>query len=294
MKARYVYIHREEGDYPIRLMCRWAKVSCSGCYAWRGRGMSGTRKRREELAILVKHFFNESRRTCGYRRVHRILERNGVETSPETVRQLMRQEGLVACHPRPKVRTAVPARDLAERPDLIRRDFTADAPARKWAGGITCIHTWEGFVHLATIMDCCSKKIVGYALAERMRTELIRNALEMAVRNCSPIKGVTIFHSDRGSQYTSADCASTMNKHGVPASAGRTGICYDNAAAESFNATCKKELVNRKIYPARRKAIKDVTSWIELCCNQTRLHSTIGCRTPNEVHQTQKQNKTAA
>ena len=256
--------------------------------------MSETQKRREELAILVKHFFNESKQTYGYRRIHKILERNGVKTSPETVRQLMRQEGLVACQPRPKVRTTLPAVDLAERPDRIKRDFTADAPARKWVGDITYIHTWEGFVYLATIMDCYSKKIVGYAVAEHMRTELIRNALEMAVRNCSPVKGVTIFHSDRGSQYTSADYASTMKRYGILASLGRTGICYDNAAAESFNATCKKELVNRKIYPTRRKAIKDVTSWIELCYNQTRLHSTIGYRTPNEVHQEWNQTKAAA
>ena len=119
-------------------------------------------------------------------------------------------------------------------------------------------------------------------------------SLEMAVRNCQPIKGVTIFHSDRGSQYTSADYTATMNKYGFLASVGRTGVCYDNAAAESFNATCKKELVNRKIYHTRRKAIKEVTSWIELCYNQTRLHPSLGYRTPNEVHQEWRKTKTAA
>ena len=127
-----------------------------------------------------------------------------------------------------------------------------------------------------------------------MRTELVQNALEMAVRNCRTVKGVTIFHSDRGSQYTSADYTATMNKYGFLASVGRTGVCYDNAAAESFNATCKKELVNRKIYHTRRKAIKEVTSWIELWYNQTRLHSAIGYRTPNEVHQDWRKTKTAA
>jgi integrase family protein len=131
-------------------------------------------------------------------------------------------------------------------------------------------------------------------MAEHMRTELVQNALEMAVRNCQPIKGVTIFHSDRGSQYTSADYTATMNKYGLLASVGRTGVCYDNAAAESFNTTCKKELVNRKIYHTRRKAIKEVTSWIELCYNQTRLHPSLGYRTPNEVHQEWRKTKTAA
>ena len=109
----------------------------------------------------------------------------------------------------------MPAADLAGRPDLIERNFTADAPARKLVGDITYIHTREGFVYLATVMDCYSKRIVGYAMAEHMRTELVQNALEMAVRNCQPIEGVTIFHSDRGSQYTSADYTAFMNKYGI-------------------------------------------------------------------------------
>ena len=152
--------------------------------------------------------------------------------------------------PAPRPTTTVPAADLAGRPDLIEKE----APRlmhqfRKLVGDITYIHTREGFVYLATVMDCYSKRIVGYAMAEHMRTELVQNALEMAVRNCQPIKGVTIFHSDRGSQYTSADYTATMTKYGFLASVGRTGVCYDNAAAESFNATCKKELVNQQDLP---------------------------------------------
>ena len=130
-------------------MCHCLEVSHSGYYAWRNRGMSETQKHREELAIFVTYFFNDSKQTYGYRRVHKVLERNGVATSPETVRRLMRQEGLVACQPRPKARTTVPAADLAGRPDLIKRDFTADAPARKLVGDITYIHTREGFVYPA-------------------------------------------------------------------------------------------------------------------------------------------------
>ena len=116
----------------------------------------------------------------------------------------------------------------------------------------------------------------------------------MAVRNCSITRGETVFHSDRGSQYTSADYAEVMNTYGIRASVGRTGSCYDNAAAESFNATCKKEVVNRKIYPTRKHAIKDVTAWIELRYNQKRLHSALGYRTPNHVHQQWSQNQKAA
>lgn len=206
----------------------------------------------------------------------------------------MAREHLVACQPRPRPRTTIPAKDAAERPDLVRRDFTAEAPAHTWVGDITYIPTWEGHAYLATVMDCYSRKIVGYAIAAHMRTDLIIQALDMAARTCPPRPGITIFHSDRGSQYTSAEYAHTMTRHGILASVGRTGSCYDNAAAESFNAALKKELTNRKVYPDRKKAIKDVTSWIELCYNQTRLHSTLGYKTPNEVHQEWYNNQTTA
>lgn len=201
------------------------------------------------------------------------------------VRQIMRHENLVACQLRSKARTMVPAADLKERPNRVKRDFKVSAPARKRVGDITYIRTWQGFVYLETVMDCYSKKIIGYALADRMKTSLIQKALAMAARACPPITGVTIFHSDRGVQYTSDDYTATMKTYSTLASVGRTSICYDNAATESFNATCKKELINRKIYPTKRKAITDVTSWIELCSNHSRPHSALDYRTPNEVRQ---------
>ena len=162
-------------------------------------------------------------------------------------------------------------------------------------GDITYIpHLGKDSLYLATVMDCYSKKIIGYAIAGNMRTRLVAEALHMAVRNCPVTRGETVFHSDRGSQYTSADYAEIMNTYGIRASVGRTGSCYDNAAAESFNATCKKEVVNRKIYPTRKHAIKDVTAWIELRYNQKRLHSALGYRTPNHVHQEWSQHQKAA
>ena len=160
-------------------MCHCLEVSHSGYYAWRNRGMSETQKHREELAIFVTYFFNDSKQTYGYRRVHKVLERNGVATSPETVRRLMQPGGPGGgVSPAPRPTTTVPAADLAGRPDLIERNFTADAPARKLVGDITYIHTREGFVYLATVMDCYSKRIVGYAMTEHMRTELVQNALQ--------------------------------------------------------------------------------------------------------------------
>lgn len=275
-------------------MCRWAGVSRSGYYAWRSRGLSEQQKRRDELTVLIRHFFDQSHQTYGYRRIHAILVRNGIEAGPELVRKIMLQEGLVACQPRPRPRTTIPATGIQTRPDLVQRDFTAHAPGHKWVGDITYIPTWDGHAYLATIMDCYSRKIIGYAIASHMRTSLITQALDMATRNCPPEPGHTIFHSDKGSQYTSEEYAHAMTRHGIQPSLGRTGSCYDNAAAESFNAALKKELVNRKIYPTRDKAIKDVTHWIETCYNQTRLHSTLGYKTPNEVHNEWYNNQTAA
>ena len=158
------------------------------------------------------------------------------------------------------------------------------------------LHPHLGRIHLSSNRHGLlpEMKIIGYAITGNMRTRLVAEALHMAVRNCPVTRGETVFHSDCGSQYTSADYAEIMNTYGIRASVGRTGSCYDNAAAESFNATCKKEVVNRKIYPTRKHAIKDVTAWIELRYNQKRLHSALGYRTPNHVHQEWSQHQKAA
>ena len=294
MSAKYRCIHREEGNYPVRSMCRWAKVSKSGYYAWRNRPKSSTAQRREDLTAVIVEFFDESEQTYGYRRIHAELTRSGVKVSPDTVRRIMAVEGLVTCQPRKRARTTVPAPDLCDRPDRLRRDFTATAPGMKWVGDITYVPTWQGFAYLAVVMDCFSKKIVGHAIAGHMRTGLVTQALAMAVRNCPPTRGVTFFHSDRGSQYTSAEYTKFMTDHGILPSVGRTGSCFDNAAAESFNAILKKELTNRKVYPTRNHAIRDVTAWIELRYNHKRLHSAIDYQTPNQVDTEWRQQHKAA
>jgi len=195
----------------------------------------------------------------------------------------MRDLGLQAAGPRAKVRTTVPAQDLDERPDLLRRDFTADKPGKKLCGDITYVRTWTGFVYLATVLDCCTKKVVGYAMADHMHTSLVCRAIDMAVRRCPVEEGVTVFHSDRGSQYTSQRFLDHLKGYGIRPSVGRTGVCWDNAWAESFNATLKNERVHRMVYPTKDKAVKDIASWIELRYNHVRLHSALGYRTPNEV-----------
>lgn len=264
-------------------LCRSLQVSTSGYYAWKKRGVSDRAAARIALADRIRILFDDSDSTYGYRRIHAELVRVGVEVDDDTVRQIMADEGLVACQRRRKApRTTIPA-ECAGLPDLLRRDFTADRPGVKLVGDITYIPTWQGWVYLATVLDCYSKKVVGYALSSRMTADLVCDALEKATMTVSFVPDVTIFHSDRGCQYMSAQFMDTCRDLGVLRSVGRTGVCWDNAWAESFNGSLKNELVNRTVYPTRKHAIVDVTSWIELRYNRIRLHSALGYQTPDEV-----------
>jgi putative transposase len=186
-------------EYPITGMCEWLAVSTSGFYEWRSRPASATAIRREELKILIRHVFEESDDTYGYRRVHAALARLGVRAGLELVRGLMRELELVACQPRPWRPTTTVAGDAAGVPDLVRRDFTATAPGSKLVGDITYIPTKEGWLYLATVIDCYSKACIGYTMADHMRTDLVIAALDMAARNY-PLTEDVIFHSDRGTQ----------------------------------------------------------------------------------------------
>mgnify|MGYP001685643465 CR=1 FL=1 len=278
------------------MMCRCLKVSRSGYYAWLGREPSRTVRRRKELSALIEWVFNSSRGTYGYRRVHAALARRGVETSPDTVRSIMRSQGLEAAQPRRKVRTTVPAADLGSRPDLVRRNFTANRPGVKWVGDITYIRTWEGFVYLATVLDCCTKKAVGYAMADNMRTDLICEAIDMAARRCPYTRGETIFHSDRGCQYTSEQFSQHLGRYEIIASTGRTGVCW--AAAWAEVGGCDPQGTRGSIRwstTARRKAIRDTASQVEPGTHdQRQLRSALGYRTPNEAEEEYRATRRAA
>ena len=266
----------------IEKMCAWLCVSKSGFYEWRIRPMSATAKRREELKIKIKALFDYNDGVYGYRRIHAELVRGGEQVGPELVRELMRQLDLVPCQPRPYKTTTIQGEDDPATPDLVNRDFTADAPGTKLVGDITYLRTWEGWLYLATVIDCFNKEVIGYAMADHMRTELVTDALEMATRN-HHLQADCIFHSDRGAQYTSSDFAKKIKELGMRASLGRTGICYDNALAESFNSMLKVERFYRAVYPTRKKARQDVAKYIEVFYNRKRIHSGLGYQTPQEV-----------
>jgi len=300
--ARYEFIDAEKatlnGDgtrrYTITQMCTWLNVSKSGYYDWLGRPTSATTLFRERLKPLIIKAFNDHDGRYGYRRVHRQLWRWGVRCDDELVRGLMRELGLVACQPRRSRRgTTKQADKKADIPDLVNRDFDADAPGAKMVGDITYIHTWEGWMYLAMVIDCYSRKIIGWAMDDNYKTPLIQAAIRMAARNV-PLPPGAVFHSDRGSNYTSDEFAKTLGELGIKQSVGRTGICYDNALAESTNGAVKVELVNREEYPTRAYAEKEVARYIELYYNSRRFHSRLGYRTPQEVLDEYYKSPTAA
>jgi transposase InsO family protein len=282
--AEYAGTAADGGPAPaITCMCKWLGVSKSGFYEWRSRPESATAERRKELALIIKKIFDDSDSTYGYRRITRQLARWGVQAGPELVRRLMRELGLVACQPRPWRPSTTRQGEAGPIPDLVNRDFSAAAPGEKMVGDITYIPTWQGWEYLATVIDCATRKVIGWAMGDNYKTPLITAAIEMAARNTG-LPADAVFHSDRGSNYTSAEFAAVLDRLGIRQSVGRTGICFDNALAESFNASLKVERVHRTVYPTREKARQDVARYIELRYNRTRLHSALGYRTPQEVH----------
>jgi putative transposase len=262
-------------------MCLWSGVSRSGFYEWTHRSASATAARRFWLAVQVSKVFKKSRGTFGYRRVHDQLVKRGIELGPELVRRLMADLDLVSCQPRPWRITTIPGAE-AGPVDLLCRDFTAVAPGQRFVSDITYISTWEGWLYLATMIDLYSKEVVGWAMADHMRTSLVCEAVTMAVSH-RDIDDHAILHSDRGCQYTSAELAAHLDSLNMVGSMGRTGVCWDNAVAESFFATLKKELVHRTVFATRKKARDAIAEYIEIFYNRQRTHSALGYRTPLEV-----------
>lgn len=233
----------------------------------------------------VRHFFAASDGTYGYRRIHADLADEGTECSPELVRQIMRTEGLIACQPRPfRVTTEADEEAATDMPDLVFRNFTAERPGVKFVGDITYIHTRAGFIYLATVIDLLLQEGGGWSIADHMRTELVEDALRNAATT-SVKQPLAVFHSDRGSAaYTSTDYHMLVKDLGMRSAMGRTGVCCDNAMAESFFSALKTERDYRTVYATKAKARRDVIAYIEGFYNSRRRHSALGYRRPNALH----------
>lgn len=266
----------------VARICALMQVSKSGYYEWRHRPQSAAQQRRELLADKIAALFQAFDATYGYRRIHAELLRAGDRVGPELVRKLMGEMGLITLQPRPFRTTTEPDPNAADSVDLVKRDFTAQRPATKVVGDITYIRTWQGWLYLAVLTDCATREVIGYAMAEHMRTELVLDAVAMAMRN-GRLEADCIMHSDRGTQYTSTEYRQKLVELGLRHSVGRTGQCWDNALAESFFASLKNERVHHMVYPTRKSAQEDIARYIELFYNHRRIHSALGYRTPHEV-----------
>uniref|UniRef100_UPI001313DDD2 IS3 family transposase n=1 Tax=Kitasatospora sp. MBT63 TaxID=1444768 RepID=UPI001313DDD2 len=271
----------KQAGHSVKRACELLKVSRAAFYARRD-GEPGPRAVRDaELTERIAEVHADSRGSYGAPRVHAVLQQAGDRCGRRRVARLMREAGLQGRHRRRRHRTTVPDPNAGTRPDLVLRDFQPDPTAldTRWCGDITYIPTNEGWLYLATVIDIASRRVVGWATADHLRTELVADALRAACRTRRP-DGPVIFHSDRGCQYTSRELAELATQFDIRLSVGRTGQCWDNALAESFFATIKRELLGDRPWPSRAAARSAIFEWIEGWYNIRRLHSSLGYRSP--------------
>jgi transposase InsO family protein len=276
---RYACIDRRRHHYPVRLMCRLLGVSTSGYYAWRRRPESARAQRDRELLVKIRRVHKASKGVYGSPRVHAELVAEGVCVGRHKVAQLMRTARLRGC---PKRRYRVTTQRDPSHPvarNLLKQNFTADGPNRRWASDITYIPTRQGWLFLAVVVDLYSRRIVGWSMSRWSDRHLVVNALRMAIEARQPA-GPLIHHSDRGGQYSSDDFRNELAKHGIDCSMSSTGNCFDNAVVESFFGVLKRERVIRVRYRNREEARADLFEYIEVFYNRKRRHGYLGNISP--------------
>jgi len=279
--VRFSFIQVEKANYPLRVLCRVLQVSRSGFYAWFKRAPSERERRDEVLKPKVLQASKVGRGVYGSPRIHSELKAQGVEVARKRVARLMKNLGIVATPPRRFRRTTDSNHDQPVAPNLLDRSFVASGPDHRWVADITYIWTWEGWLYLAVVVDLFSRRVVGWSMANHMRTDLVLEALGMALRHRLPESDL-LHHSDRGSQYASDRYQEMLEEHGIECSMSRKGDCWDNAVVESFFGTLKTELIYRRPWSTRREARSAISEYIEVFYNRIRRHSYLGNRSPAE------------
>lgn len=278
--SRFRFIHTEKAAYPIVVLCRVLEVSRAGYYAWRGRAVSARARADTALAGRIREIHTDSRGIYGSPRIHaELADVDGIHCGRKRVARLMRRAGLVGVSRRRSVRTTRRDEQARVSDDLVHRAFTATEPNRLWLADVTYVPTWQGFLYLAVVLDAFSRRVVGWSMADHMRSELVVQALDMAVRHRQPGAGL-VHHSDHGSQYTSLAFSRRCREAGIAQSMGSVGDCYDNAMAESFFATLECELIARCHWRTHDEARMAIFDFIETFYNPTRRHSALGYRSP--------------
>ena len=292
-RYRWVIARKAEG-FPITMACTVAEVSRQAFHDWRARTAAGPTAAElveVELVGLMREIHAESDATYGEPRMTEELARRGQPVNHKRVRRLMRVHGIVGVFKAAKVRTTIPAEEHPPLPDLIGRRFAPTEPDLAWCGDITYVATGEGWLYVASVLDLGSRRLVGYSMAEHMRTELVSDALEMAAATRGGQTAGIIFHGDRGSQYMSSDYQRRIAGLDMIQSVGRTGVCWDNAVAESFWSSLKREVVHRYRFATRADARRAIFAWINRY-NHHRLHSSLGYVPPVEWEQQYRQHQT--
>ena len=265
-------------------MCRVLGVSRSGYYAWRTRPLSPRSQANRQLVEEIRRVHLAARGVYGAVKTWQQLRAQGIACGRHRVVRLRRLYGIEATRRRRFQVTTRSRKGQGVTPDLVRRGFTAPAPNRVWVGDVTCVPTQEGWRYVAVLLDLYSRKVVGWAMSDRINTALVQRALHMALVTRRPAPGL-VHHTDRGAIYTAQEYRAALTAHGLAASMGRPGDCYDNAVAESFFSTVKNELTVERRYASRQEARTAVFEYIEVFYNRQRIHQTLGYRTPQHVEE---------
>ncbi len=292
--TRYRFVEAESRQVPVARVCRLVQVSRAAYYAWKQQPVSARQQADAALTEKIRTIHAASDGQYGVPRLLPELHAQGEDVGRKRVARLMRQAGLRGRRPPRWIRTTTPAAAACTIPDRVQGNFTAPAPNVLWVGDITYIRTWEGWLYLATVLDVFSRRVIGWAVADHMRASLVGEALRLAVATRGGKVAGVIFHSDRGSQYTSTEFHDLCTKLGVQQSMGRTGVCWDNALAESFFATYKLELIDRASWPTRTAARTATVRWIEVVYNRQRRHSAIDMLSPVDYEDRYWDRRTAA
>jgi transposase InsO family protein len=294
-RYRWVAARKAEG-FPTTTACEVADVSRQAFYDWRQRDIAGPSEAEQSEAALVqemREIHDEFDETYGSPRMTFELRNRGFVVNRKRVERLMRHHGIVGVHKPARVRTTIPAEEAPPLPDLVQRNFKPGRPDVAWVGDISYIGTGEGWLYLATVIDLGSRRLLGYAMADHMRTALVVDALAMAAGVRGGRTTGIIFHSDRGAQYLASDYRQAVADRGMVQSAGRTGVCWDNSVAEAFFSSLKRELVHRYRFEDRAGARRAIFAWINRY-NTRRLHSSLRYRSPIDWENTQPQATQAA
>jgi transposase InsO family protein len=279
--VKYAWIEEQKkcNEFNVAMMCKALEVNRSGYYAYKNSPASMLKTEDEHLTALIVKSFNDSNRTYGTERIQKDLCDWGEKVSRRRIKRLMNQAGLVCKTVKKFKATTNSKHNEAISPNLLNRNFKVDAPNQVWVGDITYIWTDMGWLYLATVIDLFSRKVVGWSMADRMKTSLVNDAMQMAIWQRKPPKGL-IWHTDRGSQYASKKHSALLKTHKIQQSMSRKGDCWDNAVAESFFHTLKTELVFHERYKTREQAHASIFEYIEVFYNRKRRHSTNGMMSP--------------